>query len=257
MVTLFWWLGLIFAIILGLGWGSYATMATYRFPRGESWSGKKPRCPSCGHELKFKDFAPIYAYVVSRGKCKFCGVPVTPVYLCTEIYTTLLFILSYLVFGFSELFLLVSTFGVFVAILTTTELESNVIPEKLLLLMLMVAIPYRVLVDGSIYGLFWGGLMGMAAGYAYYAAKAKYLNQPFDLHQEFLKIYAPGYVYLRILVIMGICLPPLAFLVVLLLSGVLIGGLRVVWKYFSIPLPRPYGAVFSALTFLALLLWHN
>lgn len=229
-------------------------MATYRFPRGESWSGKKPRCPSCGHELKFKDFAPVYAYVVSRGKCKFCGVKVTPVYLCTEIYTTLLFVLSYFVFGFSELFLLVSIFGVFIAILTTTELESKVIPEKLLLLMVMLAIPYRVLVDQSIYGVFWGGLTGMAMGYIYYAAKANYLNLPFDPQQEFSQLFAPRYVYLRLLVVVGICLPLFWFLGVALLAGVLNGIWRWVWRRYAMNFPCPYGGTFAAATFLAMLM---
>lgn len=255
MVVL-WLLGLIFTIILGLGWGSYATMATYRLPRGESWSGKKPRCPSCGHELKFKDFAPIYAYVVSKGKCKFCGVPVTPVYLCTEIYTTLLFILSYLQFGFGELFLLVSTFGVFVAILTTTELESRVIPDKVQLLMFILAVAYRILVDGSIYGVMWGGLLALGVGYTYYAVRAKRRSEAFDLHQAFLDITTPGYSYLRLFVIFGITLNIKAFLVFLVLLGILVPLVGSIWWRSGVNLPVPYGGMMGVIFMAILIFWR-
>lgn len=254
MEYVLWSLGLVFAIVLGLGWGSYATMATYRFPRGESWSGKKPRCPSCNHELKFKDFAPVYAYVVSRGKCKFCGVKVTPVYLCTEIYTTLLFILSYIQFGFGELFLLVSTLGVFIAIMTTTELESKTIPDKALLLMLALAIPYRVLVDHSIYGVFWGGVMGMLAGYGYYAIQARIQHQPFDWHNAFLQLFSSEYTYVRLLIVLGVCLSPLSFLIVLAIGTLLAALWRYIWRRVSLPFPVPYGATYMLLAFIMLLI---
>lgn len=252
MLTTF--LGYLFAAILGLGWGSYATMATYRFPRGETWGGKKPRCPSCGHELKFKDFAPIWAFVVNRGKCKFCGVPVTPVYLCTELYCLLVFLLSFAVFGFSEQFLLVSTIGVFITILTITELESRVIPDKALLLLLLVGSVYRTFMDHSIYGLFYGAAAGLFLGIGIKHYHTWRQGKAFDWHQAFLRIFKEEYTYVRLLAVLGVLLPLPHFIGMVLATWLLMTGWKALWHRFSISLPLPYGGTMGALT-LGLLLF--
>lgn len=228
-------------------------MATYRFPHDEPWGGKKPRCPSCGHELKFKDFAPIWAYVVNRGKCKFCGVKVTPVYLCTEIYCLLAFILCYCVFGFNEIFLLVSTIAVFTVINTITELESRVVTDKALFLLFFTGCVYRALVDQSIYGLFYGGIYGMFVGIALKHLRAVLKHQSFDWHQAFLQLFTPDYVYVRLLIVVGGILPLYHFTVVMLLSCALILLCKLVWQRFRVPLPLPYAGVTGALMLGALL----
>lgn len=243
----------IFSVILGLGWGSYATMATYRFPRNENWGGKKPRCPSCEHELKFRDFAPIWAYVVNRGRCKFCGVKVTPVYLCTEIYCLLVFILSYLAFGFSEQFLLVSLLGVFIVIFSVTELESKVIPDKALFLLLLFGSVYRAWLDQSIYGMIYGGLIAMLLGITSRHFLAWREQQSFDWRQAFLDIFSPDYVYVRIAILMGIILPIPVLIPVLCIAGAINALLYFISRRYTFSLPMPYGGVMGAGLMLAML----
>lgn len=237
----------VFTVILGLGWGSYATMATYRFPRNEPWGGKKPRCPSCEHELKFKDFAPIWAYVINRGKCKFCGVKVTPVYLCTEIYCLLVFLSCFIAFGFSEQFLLATTIGVFVVIFTVTELESDIIPDKTLFLLLLIGIVYRTFIDHSIYGLFYGGLIGMMLGLAAKHVLAWRKGDAFDWKEAFLLIFTPEFVYVRLLILMGIILPIPLFLLAVVVAGMLNSILYFLWHRGFTNLPAPYGGVLGVL----------
>ena len=82
-------LGLLIAIVLGLGFGSYSTMPYYRLPNkvpcAGRWVGEKSACPQCGVQLRQRDYIPLFNWLITMGKCFSCGKKIDPTYLVLEL----------------------------------------------------------------------------------------------------------------------------------------------------------------------------
>jgi leader peptidase (prepilin peptidase)/N-methyltransferase len=98
-------------IVLGLCFGSFVNALVWRVhEQSEQGSKKKPNrsyldklsirkgrsmCPHCKHELKAVDLLPVLSWVALRGKCRYCGKPISPQYPLVELLTAALFVGSY------------------------------------------------------------------------------------------------------------------------------------------------------------------
>ena len=87
--------------IFGLVFGSFYNVVGLRVPKGESIVNPPSHCTSCGKRLTALELIPVLSYLIQGGKCKGCGVKVSPIYCFTEIVTALLFALCYVKFGFT------------------------------------------------------------------------------------------------------------------------------------------------------------
>lgn len=82
--------------ILGAVFGSVANAVIYRAPLSLSWWKGKSICPSCKHELGWKDLVPIFSYLGLGGKCRYCRSPIASRYLFVELIMGIGFaVLSY------------------------------------------------------------------------------------------------------------------------------------------------------------------
>ena len=77
--------------VLGLAIGSFLNVVVYRLPRHMSVSRPPSHCPSCDTELGALDNIPVVSWLVLRGRCRHCGVPISPRYPIIELATGLLF----------------------------------------------------------------------------------------------------------------------------------------------------------------------
>ena len=64
---------------------SFLNVVIYRLPRHIQFTGGKSRCTSCGHELTMKDMIPILSWLSLKGKCRYCGAPVSARYTVVEL----------------------------------------------------------------------------------------------------------------------------------------------------------------------------
>ena len=64
---------------------SFLNVIIYRLPRKKQSTKGKSMCTSCGHELVMKDMIPIFSWVSLRGKCRYCGTPVSARYTLVEL----------------------------------------------------------------------------------------------------------------------------------------------------------------------------
>lgn len=205
--------GLIIVTILGLGWGSFATMAVYRLPKGLPWIGKKPFCPKCKHDLTFRDYVSVISFLSRQGKCRYCSVKYDrrSLYLYTEIATALVFIVSFLVLNMSESFLMTAALGTTLVILSAIEIEHQQLHPKVLLFLWMLAIVARATSDGTIYGiLLHGGLSAIFAlglRHLIFAFQGRY-QQSLDYLQyhETGRFSGEGMPYVILLTIAGVWL---------------------------------------------------
>ena len=88
-----WWTGSweialyggVLAGVLGAVLGSFLNCAAGRMVRGESFLRGRSHCMSCGPALGARDLVPVLSWVLSRGKCRYCGAKVSGRYPLTEL----------------------------------------------------------------------------------------------------------------------------------------------------------------------------
>jgi len=123
----------IYALILGLCFGSFANVAAYRVPRNESVLSPPSRCPKCGRRLAITDMIPVVSWLLLRGRCRYCGMRITLRYPVTEAMCALLF------FGmacFTEANLSIIPLCVLTFVLlciSRIDIETQEIPDPLLI----------------------------------------------------------------------------------------------------------------------------
>lgn len=79
--------------IMGMFFGSFFTLATYRLPLGKDITHERSFCPNCGHKLKILDLIPIFSYLFLGGKCRYCEKKISIRYLCFELLSGIVFLL--------------------------------------------------------------------------------------------------------------------------------------------------------------------
>jgi len=77
--------------VFGLAIGSFLNVVIYRLPRHMSVSKPPSHCPACDTELSARDNIPLVSWLALRGRCRHCGVPISPRYPTVELVTGVLF----------------------------------------------------------------------------------------------------------------------------------------------------------------------
>lgn len=87
----------VFAVLLGLLWGSFANVCIYRWPptaehpNGRSVVAPGSHCFACKTPIRWYDNVPLVSWLWLRGKCRTCQAPFSPRYLVVEALTGALF----------------------------------------------------------------------------------------------------------------------------------------------------------------------
>ena len=130
--------------IFGLVLGSFYNVVGLRVPKGESIVSPPSHCTSCGKRLTALELIPIFSYVIQGGKCRGCGVKVSPIYSFTELATALLFALCYMKFGFTAELAVALLFVSLLVIINVSDIAYMLIPNKILLFFLPFLIVARL-----------------------------------------------------------------------------------------------------------------
>ena len=78
---------ILFVFAFGTCLGSFLNVVIYRMPRNESIVFPSSHCTACGRKIRFHDNIPIVSWLALRGRCRFCGVKISPQYLLVEAAT--------------------------------------------------------------------------------------------------------------------------------------------------------------------------
>lgn len=73
-----------FAFVVGAVLGSFLNVVIYRTPRGESVVFGGSRCPRCESPIRPRDNIPILGWLLLRGRCRDCGISISPQYPLVE-----------------------------------------------------------------------------------------------------------------------------------------------------------------------------
>jgi leader peptidase (prepilin peptidase)/N-methyltransferase len=126
--------GIALAFVLGLLFGSFATAAAHRVPRGISIVGPRSRCPHCGAQIAAYDNVPLFSWLLLRGRARCCGARISPLYPLTELTTAVLFAAAAAVESGDLARIAIDwVFVTMLVVVTLTDLERRIIPNKVLL----------------------------------------------------------------------------------------------------------------------------
>src|SRR3954467_9512054 len=127
-------LALVIAVgIVGLVIGSFLNVVVWRVPRGESVVSPPSACPRCGHVIRNRDNVPVVGWLLLRGKCRDCDLPISPRYPLVEATTGLLFGVMAWRFGFQVelvVYLFLSATGLALALI---DIDTRRLPDVLTL----------------------------------------------------------------------------------------------------------------------------
>jgi leader peptidase (prepilin peptidase)/N-methyltransferase len=81
---------------VGSSIGSFLNVVAYRLPRGLPWIGSS-MCPYCNVPIHPRDNIPVLGWILLRGRCRACRLPISPRYPAYELLAGLTFLGIYLV----------------------------------------------------------------------------------------------------------------------------------------------------------------
>jgi leader peptidase (prepilin peptidase)/N-methyltransferase len=123
---------IVIALPFGLAVGSFLTVVIYRIPAGESLLRPRSRCPSCGTEIASRDNVPVVSWLLLRGRCRTCGVRISPVYPLTEIATGALFVGAALTYDDPWIVVLLCAFLALMPAVAVIDIRHRIIPNRLM-----------------------------------------------------------------------------------------------------------------------------
>lgn len=147
--------------IFGLLMGSFFTVVGLRLPRREEFVANRSYCDICHHELSFKDMVPLVSFLFLRGRCRYCKAKINPLSSYMELFTGVLFALSYFVFGFSYELLIALGIVSMLVIVSVSDITYLIIPDELLIFFSGYFLIVRCLAFGVV-----SALVGILSGLA-------------------------------------------------------------------------------------------
>jgi leader peptidase (prepilin peptidase) / N-methyltransferase len=128
-----------YAAVLGAIFGSFFNVVAYRLPRGESLSRPRSRCPGCQAPIRPYDNVPVLSWLALRGRCRSCGMHISPRYPLVEAGTALLCAAVVIARGADEDALLGLALVLLLVPIALIDLDHRIIPNKLVLIGAVVA----------------------------------------------------------------------------------------------------------------------
>jgi leader peptidase (prepilin peptidase)/N-methyltransferase len=162
----------LYAFALGCVIGSFLNVCIYRIPEGISIVRPASRCPHCGQAILWYQNVPILSWLLLRGSCARCAVPISARYPLVEALTGILFWLVFHTFGLQWATPVYWVFTAALVVITFIDLDHQIIPNAISLPGILVGfacsffIPWISWSD-SLLGILLGGgsLYLVAAGY--------------------------------------------------------------------------------------------
>ncbi len=156
----------------GLIVGSFLNVCIYRVPRRESLVLPASHCTACGRSLRWFENVPVISYLILRGRCRTCGVRISPVYPTIEMAAATVAVIWYAQFGLSVLFLSRLVFAFALLVLFVIDLRQRILPNVITLPGILVGLGFSLLgppgwLDSLIGVLVGGGALFLMAE-AYY-----------------------------------------------------------------------------------------
>jgi leader peptidase (prepilin peptidase)/N-methyltransferase len=239
--------GGIVVFLFSLVAGSFVNVLIHRLPRGESVAFPGSHCPSCGAVIRAYDNVPVVSWLLLRGRCRACRVPIAIRYPVVELANALLWTAVYTrAPGWADFVSGAYLCSAALALLAI-DAEFRILPDKITLTGIVVgfALSFFSQVRTPL-----SSLAGIALG-------AGALYSIAFLYDKWKKVEGMGMGDVKMLGMIGAFLGPWGVVVAVLLAslaGSATGLLLVAVKRGSLTTALPFG-VFLAFGAVAALFW--
>jgi leader peptidase (prepilin peptidase)/N-methyltransferase len=127
--------------------GSFLNVVAHRVPRGESLMSPGSHCPGCGAEVKPYDNIPVVSWLLLRGRCRNCGMRISPRYPLVEFATAIAFAAVVGVRGFDNDLVLELPFVAALIALAAIDFDHKLLPNKIVYPLAAYGVIATLLVD--------------------------------------------------------------------------------------------------------------
>ena len=124
---------LVVAFVFGTVMGSFFNCFATRICHEKSIVKGRSECDACGHVLGALDLIPIVSYVISGGKCRYCGAKLSIKYPISEAIGGILFVLIINRFGFSIETIEYLVLACILMGISYADLEDFLIPDRFII----------------------------------------------------------------------------------------------------------------------------
>jgi len=118
-----------FFFLFGIVIGSFLNVCISRIPEEISIISPGSRCPRCQSAIKPYDNIPVLGWLMLRGRCRNCHLPISPMYPLVEFLTGVFFVLTYYTFGLTLPAFKFLVLGCLLIILIVTDLRVRLLPD--------------------------------------------------------------------------------------------------------------------------------
>jgi leader peptidase (prepilin peptidase)/N-methyltransferase len=157
-----------FAFAIGACIGSFLNVCIGRWPHDESVVAPRSRCPKCGLQIAWYDNIPMVSWLLLRGKCRGCALPISAQYPIVELVVGLLWLAAVLHFGPTFAALRVAVFATIMLGIAVTDFKHYLIPDGFtvsgLIFLLVTSIVAAFRVEPSPFAMPYDALIGACAG---------------------------------------------------------------------------------------------
>lgn len=154
----------IFILVLGLLIGSFLNVCIYRIPRGESIAYPPSHCTNCGNNIKSYDLIPVISYIFFlQGKCRYCGEKISIRYPITELFTGVVFMLTYKYYGMSMEFIKFAVLSCFLIVIGMVDFDTTDVYFKTTMSGIIVGIVFLIVYYFNGYNI-WTYILGALIG---------------------------------------------------------------------------------------------
>lgn len=135
---------------LGLLFGSFFSVISYRLIRNMTWVTGRSVCPRCKKQIAWYDNLPLISFIFLKGRCRNCKIRISIRYPLIEIATGLGFVYLAQLFYLNPLTLIYSiiVFSI-LFIIFIIDFEHKIIPDSLIFVGLFVTVSYYLLTNNQ------------------------------------------------------------------------------------------------------------
>ncbi len=128
------------AALLGLVLGSFCNAWAWRVVHGESIVRGRSHCALCGHTLAARDLVPLLSWFFLRGRCRYCGAPISRRYPAAELISCLYYVSIVWRFGLTPDALRLLVLGSLLLTASLVDLDTMELPDGLLIAAALAAL---------------------------------------------------------------------------------------------------------------------
>ena len=156
------------AFVLGASFGSFLNVCIARWPLDLSVVAPRSRCPRCERPIAWHENIPLVSWLLLRGKCRGCALPISLQYPAVELVVALGWVAAVLAFGATFEAVRIAMFGTILFGIAVTDAKHYLIPDGFTLTGLVfvfgAAIAGFFMGEATQFATPWPALIGACAG---------------------------------------------------------------------------------------------